>query len=567
MKKITVTVLDTTGIQPYIFGSNRLRENIGASYLVSQATDDWAREALHTFVRQDINRKVYAFNPKEPEKHQPDAKPRIEDDGLAAELVYAGGGNTVLLFSDKQYAVEFTQILSKRILEEAPGINLVAVHEEFDWDSQSLYDVVQNLMKNDLDAKKRSRIPSAPLLGLGVTATCRSTQLVAVGMSDNFKDDEPYLISTEIKAKLKVVPEANDNLQQMFASALGSYEFPLRTDEMGRSHGDSSYSAVIHADGNGMGKRFQKFGKDKCNRDYIIAMRELSHSINQAGIDTLKEVVDIVVKSIEVEADGKSKIKGHFEIKDNKLPFRPLVYGGDDVTFICDGRLGLELAAIYLEELGKQPIADGKPIKACAGICVVKTHYPFARAYQLSEDLCRNAKRFVKDERKEFSKEDFSALDWHLAASGLSGSISEIRDREYRVKLPDCEKAASLEMRPISLKKEIDSDWRTWQSFTKVVKQLNQDEDWKGRHNKVIALRDVLRQGIKATQNFLKNYRIKDEQLPTFPESSGRSDNLAKDGWLDGVCGYFDAIEAMDFYISLREESDANLPSENQTAE
>jgi hypothetical protein len=563
MKKITVTVLDTTGIQPYIFGSNRLRENIGASYLVSQATDDWAREALHTFARQDINRKVYAFNPKEPEKHQPDAKPRIEDDELAAELVYAGGGNTVLLFSDKQYAVEFTQILSKRILEEAPGVNLVAVHEEFDWDSQSLYDVVQNLMKNDLDAKKRSRIPSAPLLGLGVTATCRATQLVAVGMSDNFKDDEPYLISTEIKAKLKVVPEANDNLQHMFASALGSYEFPLRTDEMGRSLGDSSYSAVIHADGNGMGKRFQKFGKDKCNRDYIIDMRKLSHSVNQAGINALKTVVDIVVKSIDVDRDGKEKVKGKFEIKDNYLPFRPLVYGGDDVTFVCDGRLGLELAAIYLEALENETIADGKPIKACAGICVVKTHYPFARAYQLSEDLCRQAKKFVKDEEKG----DFSALDWHLAASGLIGSIAEIRDREYRVKFPDCEKAASLEMRPISLKKEIDSDWRTWQGFTKVVKHLNEDEDWKGRRNKVIALRDVLRQGIEATQKFLKNYRIKDEQLPIFPEFSGQSIDLAKKGWLNGICGYFDAIEAMDFYISLREELDANLSTENKTAE
>ncbi len=554
MKKITVTVLDTTGIQPYIFGSNRLRENIGASYLVSQATDDWAREALHTFARKDINRKVYAFDPK---KYQPDAKPRIEDDGLAAELVYAGGGNTILLFSAQTYAVQFTQILSKRILEEAPGINLVAVHEEFDWDSQSLYDVVQNLMKNDLDAKKRSRIPSAPLLGLGVTATCRSTQLVAVGMSEPFEDDEPYLISTEIKAKHKVVSAANDNLQEMFASALGSYEFPLRTDEMGRSQGDSSYSAVIHADGNGMGKRFQKFGKDKCNRDYIIAMRQLSHSVNQAGIDALQKVVEILVKSIKVDADGKRKVKGLFEIKDNYLPFRPLVYGGDDITFVCDGRLGLELAAIYLEELEKKPIADGYPIKACAGICVVKTHYPFARSYQLSEDLCRKAKKFVKDENKG----DFSALDWHLAASGLSGSISEIRDREFQVP------AGSLSMRPISLKKEIDSDWRTWEGFTKVVKHLNEDEDWKGRHNKVIALRDVLRQGIKATHNFLKNYRIKDEQLPTFPESSGRSDNLAKDGWLDGVCGYFDAIEAMDFYISLREESDADLPTENQTVE
>lgn len=204
MKKFTVTVLDTTGIQPYIFGSNRLRENVGASYLVSQATDDWVRKALNK-LKDQINQEVYAFNP---EKHQPAVKPHVEDDELAAELVYAGGGNTVLLFSDKQYAVQFTQILSKQILEEAPGINLVAVHKEFDWDSESLYEVVQDLMKNDLDAEKRSRIPSAPLLGLGITATCRSTQLVAVGMSEKFEDDEPYLISTEIKAKHKVVSQA-----------------------------------------------------------------------------------------------------------------------------------------------------------------------------------------------------------------------------------------------------------------------------------------------------------------------------------------------------------------------
>ena len=43
---LIVTVLDTTGIQPYIFGSNRLRENVGASYLVSQATDEWVKEVL-----------------------------------------------------------------------------------------------------------------------------------------------------------------------------------------------------------------------------------------------------------------------------------------------------------------------------------------------------------------------------------------------------------------------------------------------------------------------------------------------------------------------------------------
>ncbi len=41
-----LVVVDTMQIQPYIFGSNRLRENIGASYLVDAATGDWAFEAV-----------------------------------------------------------------------------------------------------------------------------------------------------------------------------------------------------------------------------------------------------------------------------------------------------------------------------------------------------------------------------------------------------------------------------------------------------------------------------------------------------------------------------------------
>lgn len=84
----------------------------------------------------------------------------------------------------------------------------------------------------------------------------------------------------------------------------------------------------------------------------------------------------------------------------------------------------------------------------------------------------------------------------------------------------------------------------------------------------MIALRDVLRQGSEATQKFLRNYRIKDEQLPTFPECSGQSVTLAREGWLPpGICGYFDAIEAMEFYISLREECNVDLPTENRTAQ
>lgn len=65
-----------------------------------------------------------------------------------------------------------------------------------------------------------------------------------------------------------------------------------------------------------------------------------------------------------------------------------------------------------------------------------------------------------------------------------------------------------------------------------------------------MALRDVLRQASAiAIQEFLLNYKL--STLPLFPESSGQSQQLAKDAWLNNRCGYFDAIEAMEFYLGL----------------
>jgi len=82
MTQYTVTVIDTTGKQNYIFNSNRLRENIGASFLLSQATKDWIKETL----KQELNL---------PMGRQEEA---IEDSKFNAEIIYANGGNALIIF-------------------------------------------------------------------------------------------------------------------------------------------------------------------------------------------------------------------------------------------------------------------------------------------------------------------------------------------------------------------------------------------------------------------------------------------------------------------------------------
>ncbi|MBD2150643.1 hypothetical protein H6F44_11000 [Pseudanabaena sp. FACHB-1277] len=544
MPNLTATIVDTTGIQKYIFGSNRLKENVGASHLVKLATDyqvkgSWLRECFESLGN------VYI-----PENNLDVDLIITEDPSIIAEIVYAGGGNTVLLFRHEENAKEFTRKLTKTVLQKARGLNLAVAHHIFDWETHKLLDVIaENLIKTKLGKQKRNPLSSVPLLGLSVTANCISTGLVAVGSREI--DGTSRLVSEEVLAKLANAENSNKELKQIILDG-NSFEVPYDVDDLGRSEQESSYIAVVHIDGNQMGKRFENVGKEQYenklpsegNRDFVKAMRNLSRDVSFATETALKLVGHLVVESI----DSEKKVKGKFQIKQNFIPFRPIIYGGDDVTFVCDGRIGLSLAVKFLKEFERLtenlPDGQGKKSKAtaCAGIAIVKTHYPFARAYELSEALCSKAKKLVRDETDNYSSRNpiFSALDWHIAASGLLGDIDEIRSREYQDSM--------LTIRPMRSHEYGGKIKVIWQDFTNVIQCFKEGKEWKDKHNKVMALREILTQGEDATKKFLEIYGK--ELLPEFPRVES---TLREKGWLNSKCYYFDAIEAMDFYIPMGE--------------
>jgi Cas10/Cmr2, second palm domain len=548
-------IVDTTGIQPYIFGSNRLRENIGASQLVAQATEAWAFGALPN-----------------PNNLNADDK-RIEEPSyhLAAEVLYAGGGNFVVLFQTVEGAKAFTRALSHKALEDAPNLQLVIAQQEFDWDNSVLSKAVDNLFKQ-LAKKKRSRPLSAPLMGLGVTVMCQSTGLPAVDVTEGIREDEGYPASAEILVKLDATKAANGRLRTMFDAALGSdYVFPLDFDELGRSEGEHSYIAVVHADGNGMGDRIQRIGKmSKNNRDYITRLRAFSQAVKEAAQSALDATLERLVTRLK--KDGGSQLlhknaagKALAEIKLKPagggryfLPCRPIVFGGDDVTFVCDGRLGLSFAVEYLRrfenetEITKRPDCNGR-ITACAGIAIVKTHYPFARAYMLAEELCKSAKTYRRKVSESNVEWNGSCLDWHFALSGLSGKIDKIREREYTVS------AGSLTLRPVPLDKNPKESQREWNVVRNGI-TIFQGETWAGRRNKVKSLRETLREGPAAVEWFLKRFGIEG----TLPVIQGYT-NFAKTGWWTKWCGYFDAIEVADWFIPLEGGEGHEVPTSSET--
>lgn len=533
MTRYTLTVADTTGIQDYIFGTNQLKQNVGASYLVDCATRKWVVESLpdeHNV--KDLD-----------DTSNPFTNQTIENGQLAAEVIYAGGGNTMVLFASLSDPVAFTRRLTSRVLLDAPGLNLVLAHETFDWQQEALggeHGVVSSIMKK-LALKKAGRLVSSPLLGLGVTAACAFTGMPAVGYE---REGSNRLIAAEAQAKLGAETQANQRLKDLFN--FGDYELAKDFDDFGRTLGESSYISLIHTDGNGMANRIQKirdkFSSPPQNREYIQEMRAFSTSVQQAAQESLQSTVNKLIHAIHREdSDFVIGKKNEIILQDNKLPFRPLVFGGDDVTFVCDGRLGLSLAAYYLQQFSSHQLSDEAPAYCRAGIAVVKTHYPFSRAYDVADELCVSAKEYIAARKQQpYNERGLTAMDWHFAVGGMVRNIEDVRQREYTIP-----KEGSLLMRPVRLTTP-EKDWRSWDAFTNIIKEFQADDGpWLGRRNKINALRDALRANRNAVRHFLKVY-----DLPELPQIPGQPD-MAIQGWQGERCGYFDAIEAMDFFISL----------------
>jgi hypothetical protein len=570
MSTRVLTVLDTTGIQEYIFGSNRLRENITASYLVEQATCEWMVDSLP------------APHNLSPRSCAPisDSWTLEDDSQRRAELIYRGGGNVVLMFRSLDDARAMVARLTQRVLRDAPGLELAVAHHKFEWEEEAVGGeggAYERAMGKLREAKLR-RPGGGALLGQGVTLACRSTGLPAVGV-DPEEPGRP--VSSVVAPKVdRVVRELADErlarfLREADCGGVGLEHFDLSRDldELGRSRGEMSYIAVVHADGNRMGERFtalaRRYANSAANRECLLKLRAMSAALEQAGRVALGETVCLLLRALRDDAFAdlvyglSQRHDARGGIRHLVLPIRPLVFGGDDVTFVCDGRLGLELAALYLEafSLAARDLPDGepgrpKPGHASAGIAIVKTHYPFARAYQLSKELCDEAKNLAR------AGDDCAALDWYCATTGISADLERLRERLYSVHADLFKEKVDgkLHMRPLRLRSDDrlpgDEHWRTWDNFSAIAGALHDPNGpWYERRNKVLALREALRQGPQAVRRFRTMYTV--DQLPG---AAGLPSDARQTGWDGDRCVYFDAIEALDFTLPITIPQAAGQP-------
>jgi hypothetical protein len=389
-----LTLIETIGNQPYIFATNRMQENIGASELTHRVGTEFIDEAIATIAKTDI------------------------------KVIVKTSGKAILLVDNVGVAQGIVSLVTMNAARNAPGITVRGYVDEREIDlaatgGDKISDAGRRISMAQEEIKrlsavlppKEARYPVLPIL-----RPSQSSGLPAVSFR---KADPGYAICAPGKSK----ELCQEHGRKRIRSELGDLAAFLRDDL--EKFEKLDWWGVVHADGNGFSELFLNLaGNSKAETvgAYFDAYRDFSRDLVLCTKQAFRDTFDEMTKPTAERSAGRP------------LYLIPLVLGGDDLTVVCDGSRALEFAATYLkkfEAASNAPLLAGQQsslrqfapegLTAAAGVSIVKPHFPFYRAYELAEALTYSAKKSWKGHG--------SALDFQTIYQDAAPDLDTLRRR------------------------------------------------------------------------------------------------------------------------------------------
>jgi hypothetical protein len=422
--QLYLVLIETSGNQSFIFSTNKLKENVGASEATYRVCGEWLLKAIHTETKQAL------LWDEDPDNLR--ANLIGQSKNSAVEVMVAASGKALLLVDCEATAKQIITAVTCKALEDAPGVDVCGVYVPFDWENDNLGDINRKVHEKFSAAQASrpgvvNRFPRLPVI-----AECATSGLPAAKLckEPGSEQGNRYVGRSKVSlGKEKFRRPAFDRIAKIVTAR------PLvrNLDNLE----NSEWLAIVHVDGNGLGEIFLKFhehlkvpdaeseSKAEFNRHYVDSLRKFSIALDRctekAFVETLNKVFPGSLKEI---------------------PMVPLILGGDDLTVICDGKYALQFTHTFLQKF-EAATADSEEIKAlaeqalgkpklsaCAGIAIVKPHFPFSEAYHLAESLIKSAKT-VKQKVTWADKSNklypCSAIDFHIVYDSSNLDLERIR--------------------------------------------------------------------------------------------------------------------------------------------
>lgn len=385
------------GIQSFIFQTNKLKEIVGASELVEEICTSFFETQVNKYGRFDEN-----------------------------NLILGAAGNIKYIFDNKEECENIVRNFPKAVMEMAPGITISQA-------VVNLEDVVENA-NDELEKKlriQRNKVNSITN-GVGLMATETAPRTGGIGFAYG-KGKNAKVIDKAQHLKRKASEKANFKLLSKIAESKKEGSFPYDINEIIKGEENSSWIAVIHADGNSLGQVIMDMTKGVDQKTSFQALKNFSQKLN--------EVTETAVKNAFEKVMTDQKFSNS---PNEKIPFRPVVLGGDDLVAIIRGDLALDFTEAFLDEfealsktnflsfakdnkLNNNPFENG--LTSCAGIAYIKANYPFHYGVVLAETLCDEAKRASKSINKTHAP---SSVMLHKVQASFVEEYEDIIEKELK---------------------------------------------------------------------------------------------------------------------------------------
>ncbi|MFE3461561.1 hypothetical protein ACFXKD_28810 [Nocardiopsis aegyptia] len=461
-----VVGVDLRGIQAYVYSGRRILDAVGRAALVAELTDTSdRRHGIADLVPEDC-----------------------------VVLRDAGGALTAVL-PDPAAARAFTARYTRLLRDRAGDLTPVVAHVPYGPDApagerrtagdaveeaaRGVDEALERLPARLRAARRRMSALHTPAHGYGITAVCSVGGGPAESVDSSRAQDDRAGVPERVAADVARARGIGRRWHRAHsaawlagaATATGRprLELPMEIDRLGRDHGDLSRIAVVHIDVNGLGAILGEY-RDRAGDPAVpgsgaAAQRGLSTRIAGLTEGLARALVRAVAATVRADPGRPATVPGsgaaapltlhRSPTGTVRLPVRPIVVAGDDLTVLCDARLALSLTRYALDWLDADPerigvAADprvalhrelarahggvgartvaGPPGTHAAhttfvptvgvGVAVQPVGAPLSLGYDLCEAMCRRA----KDHRVELMERgapDDHAVAWTTRFDGV----------------------------------------------------------------------------------------------------------------------------------------------------
>lgn len=402
-------LFEAKSIQAYLLESGRLRDLVGGSELVQSLTGDLLDAVLG----------------------------EVDPDNTLRFSRRAGGA--FYAFSETPERLDALMMLWSLVVQQsAPGM-------QFD----HARGVGETALSAFDDARRRLRANSSVVLTtrpLAAPMTLRSQRTGHPAVWLDKRSGEPVDAATQAKtasadlSRMQLMDRIRPNNADL---TWRNWPRSLEPgDEGGFPFVDQDRTiALVHADGNGFGELLRSAREAVATRpeEFMTVFTTLSREIQQ----TTESAVQQAVEDVLIPNQDKAGI----------LPARPVVVGGDDLTFLIRADLALPFVTAFvaafesasrraMKKLAKTGL-EGLPEQLTAGVGLVymRASQPFHMALDLVEDLIGKAK---KDARRQTAGRSVSSLAFHRVTTSLVDDYKDVLEHELTHHWDGCDFVQTL---------------------------------------------------------------------------------------------------------------------------